>query len=548
MSAPLVAHAPISAPPAPPGAPSDWSTAVRGNVFSNLERLGRWIDRTALPPHNDPSGSFAPVAPGSLGAGAAPPTIYVLVHGWAPTFRSVVDQAKGDVLWWGANAAQGGKLWTSDWAWLPSSAPALTINSLGVLQSIVRQDPTAIVLAYSWLDDSATANGLDGLLDVYESEAYTHANGLRLADALEQAIAPGFWSSQTGLLRLIGHSHGSRVATVAALMLQQQGKRVAHLTILDSPEWSPTLDANGANLLGFYLSQMKIENPSYSCASGAFVDNYTSYFGVGYQGGGDIGNIVEVALQPSELFDFNDPGDQHAYAATWYGGAAAGAAAQGEPSLGLAWPPAPRQFQPALNQNWPGGPTQYAQWNLQAGTSLAYVYGYSTQPLTIAQAGPSQGRVSFDPASGTLALGAAPGGWPAYSIFAGSYANSPFGEGFGLAFDLQWGSPQPGDYLVITCEAPSGDQETLLVIDGASAVRGSASVAVTSRATGYGLAFYVYYLAAPGNTTGAVALSDFRLVEVTDPTGQLTARRIAAEEAKAQDEANTEAKSGPEIA
>jgi hypothetical protein len=535
MSSPVVAPVAIPAPPAPPNGPSDWSTAVRGNAFANIERLGQWIGGTQLPSYNDPSNSFAPVGVHSVGGGATPPTIYVLIHGWAPTYRAVVDRAGGNVLWWGANAALNG-VWTSDWAWLPSSAPSLQINPLGVLQSIVRQDPNAIVLAFSWIDDSATEKGFSGYEDVYQSEAYTHVNGLRLADALEQAIVPGFWTSHTGLLRLIGHSHGSKVATVAAQALQQRGKRVAHLTILDSPESTTPLETNSANLLGFYLDALQIENPSYSCAAGAFVDTYASYFGVAYQGGGDIGNIVEVALQPSELY-FADPGDEHAYAATWYGGAALGASLAGEPPLGLAWPPAPKQFQPALNQNWPGGASPYSQWNLQVGASIGTTYVYSTQALPIAQVD-GGGNVRFDPTTGRIYLWPAGGAWPAFSFFQGSYDNSDFGDGYGFAFDLRWIAPQAGDYLVVTAESPGlGDQEVLCVIDGASAPLGATSVAVSSKAGGDGLTFYVYFLAAPNNASGGVALSNFRLIEVTDPTGALRARRIAATEAKAQEKA-----------
>jgi hypothetical protein len=113
---------------------------------------------------------------------------------------------------------------------------------------------------------------------------------------------------------------------------------VAHLTILDAPESDFTLENHAANLLGFYLEQMQIANPSYDCAAGAFVNNYASYFGVGYAGTPNLKNVVEVTLDPYELYPLDDAGDKHSYAATWYGGAAAGTAAQGEPPLGLAWP------------------------------------------------------------------------------------------------------------------------------------------------------------------------------------------------------------------
>ena len=165
---------------------------------------------------------------------------------------------------------------------VPLQTP-FTVNATGVLQSIAALDPEATILAYSWLDDSATDAGITNLAEVNQSEAYTHVNGRRLANALNLAIAPSFWE-RPGTLRIVGHSHGSKVATVAALTLQQQGRKVAHLTICDAPESEATLEANGANLLGFYLEQMQIADPSHDCAAGTFVDNYASYFGVGYAG------------------------------------------------------------------------------------------------------------------------------------------------------------------------------------------------------------------------------------------------------------------------
>jgi hypothetical protein len=524
----IMSKADIVAPPSPPNGPLDWSKAVRGNAFANIERLGQWIGGTKIPENNDPSASFATVAPQSLGAGSTPPTIHVLVHGWAPGYRSVVDAQNGRVLWWGANAHRDGA-WPSDFAWLPASAQSLQVNSTGLLQSIVAQDSQAIALAYSWLDDSATDTGPLDLLEVYQSEAYTHINGLRLADALEQAIAPSFWNAQTGLLHLIGHSHGSKVATVAALTLQQRGYRVAHLTILDSPEGDLTLAANGANLLGFYFERLGIGNPSSGYAANAFVDNYTSCFGVGYAGDGDIGNIVETALDPSPIYAFDDLGARHGYAATWYGGAAAGAASQGEPPLGLAWPPAPKNDQPALNQNWPGDVvTERAQWSLQAGTSIRSVFAYGQTPLAVEEEERTKGSVSGDPST-KLVFVPATGGWPAYSIFKGRYYNRLFDDGYGLGVDISWTSPQPGDYLVVTVESPEfGGQEAIAVLDGASLFAGSTSIAIPSFAWDelFSLSFYVYFLAAEGNTTGRVELSNFRLVTVRDADERLRALRL----------------------
>ncbi|HYH47537.1 MAG TPA: hypothetical protein VEG34_17785, partial [Thermoanaerobaculia bacterium] len=64
------------APPSPPGGPSDWAGVVQGNRFSNLQRLGLWTGKkTLIPVGADPSKYFSPVAAGSLGGGATPPTI-----------------------------------------------------------------------------------------------------------------------------------------------------------------------------------------------------------------------------------------------------------------------------------------------------------------------------------------------------------------------------------------------------------------------------------------------------------------------------------------
>ena len=82
-------------------------------------------------------------------------------------------------------------------------------------------NPHAVVLAYSWLDGAATSGALDPTYGIptqgYLSEAATELNGERLAAALEQLTG----GSLKGSLQLIGHSHGSKVATVAAVALEE---------------------------------------------------------------------------------------------------------------------------------------------------------------------------------------------------------------------------------------------------------------------------------------------------------------------------------------
>lgn len=518
-------------PPVPPNAPSDWQDSVDGNCFSNLQRLGRWTGRTkTVPSGTSPAPLFQAVTPASIGGGANPPAIYVLAHGWAPGYRAAVKAQGGNLRWWDKNAANSDGVWSSDWAWSPVTAPlspAFPVNPTGLLQSIAAIDPNAVVLAYSWIDNSATESGDLNLDEVYRSEAYTHLNGLRLANALQQAIAPSFRNAFSAELRLIGHSHGSKVATVAALALQQTGRHVGHLTLLDPPEDEKTITINGANLLGFYLEQMQIMHPFFKCTSGAFVDNYVSCFGVGYDGAANLKNIVEVGLDPSKLYSFDDLGDQHSYSAAWYGRAAAGAAAQKLPPLGLAWPPPPATYLPALQQTWPTGTNQFSQWQLAAG-AMSEIFTYSTLPLSLATVA-TEGNVRIDP--GGITFGPA-GSWPAYSVFQGSYKNSFDTDNYGIAFDLLWIKPVPGDYFVVTMESPDlAEQEVLLVLDGQSFAGGQTSVAINcdkSSSWFSSLSIYIYFLAAKGNLIGQVNLRNFRFVVVGSASGYLRSRRLAA--------------------
>lgn len=515
------------APPAPPNGPSDWASVVQGNRFTNLQRLGLWIgQKTLVPIGSPPSRYFAPVTAGSLGGGATPPNIYVVAHGWAPGFRAAVNRAGGDLLWWSSRAVGAAGRWAADWAWSPVAADLkpLSVNPTGLLQSIAAYDPQAAVLAYSWIDDSATDSGNLNIDEVYSSEAYTHINGIRLANALRAAIAPSFWNANTGSLHLIGHSHGSKVATVAALTLQQSGHRVTHLTILDSPESEITLEGNAANLLGYYLERMQIADPAIDSAAGTFVDNYPSYFGVSYAGTSNLRNVVQVALDPSSLYSEDDPADKHSYAAGWYGGAAAGAARVQAPPAGLAWPPPPARFRPALNQLWPGGVRESSQWWLQAGPSQGDTFAYGTSPLTVTTVS-MQGNVHGDPSR--LLFGYSRAG---YSIFRGSYYNPKLGGGYGIALDIQWIAAQQGNYLVVTLESPElGEQEVLLVMDGQSAPVGTTSVAINSEVSSvFSLDIYIYFLAVQPVLREQVVVSNFRLIEVTSASGYLESRRQAA--------------------
>jgi hypothetical protein len=312
-------------------------------------------------------------------------------------------------------------------------------------------------------------------------------------------------------VHLIGHSHGSKVATVAALSLQAKGLRTDVLTILDAPESDIPRDANGANFLALFLARLAIANPTKKGSPGAFVDSYASCFGVAYRGPSDLGKVVGVMLDPSEIYSSEDLASQHTYAAAWYGGAAVGAVQNRLQPLGLGWPPPWIPFAPALDQSWPGGARPAGQWPLKVGQPLHAAYKYSFPGLAVTDEG-RKGNVSGDPGSG-LVFGA-PGPQQAYSEFIGGYANSPFSDAYGLAFDVFWSAPQDGDYLVVTAQSPDlREQEVLLVMDGRSAPRGGPA-AINADVSGPDLWFYVFYFPAVGNTKGTVTLSNFRSVVV----------------------------------
>ena len=115
-------------------------------------------------------------------------------------------------------------------------------------------------------------------------------------------------------------------------------------------------------------------------------------------------------------------------------------------------------------------------------------------------------------------------------MFKGYYTNRLTSKGYGVALDLVWALPVPGDYLVVAMEAPvTHRQETLLVMDGQSFPAGKTSVAMTSVATSglWSVNLWIYFVAADGNQHGQIAISNFRLVEVESASGHLESRRQA---------------------
>jgi hypothetical protein len=263
-----------------------------------LGRLGRWDGTT-----------FVPVAAGSVTGGH----LYVLVHGWAAGYRNAVDEYPGPgplLAWYPQAVNDKGEQFTQ--VWLAPMASALA-----------KLDPGATVLAFSWLDQSATN---ESPLAARISESRTVPNGERLGVALNQAIDPGF-AARGGLVHVLGHSHGAKVAAIGALSLPTPP---AQLTLFDSVDTAVPALAFADNDLVPYLRQLQIGR----APGRTFVDNYFSEFGRAYGNEPGLEAIVDVSLPP-EQYDRWDFQDRHLYPPRWYTAAAEQPAA----GVGPAWSP-----------------------------------------------------------------------------------------------------------------------------------------------------------------------------------------------------------------
>jgi pimeloyl-ACP methyl ester carboxylesterase len=281
-----------------------------------ISNLGGRLDDTVRPEYpllnrlaeyDSASGYFLPVAPHSItNSKTTADNVYVIVHGWMPGDVDWVNELLGGALpgswqtWQGPVRADGP---STPWLYQGSSTDAVLhtfpISVSGLAQQIMKVDHNATVLAYSWIDDSATEQTLKIPQDAYHSEAYTTMNGMRMAEAIMDALAPSYYRG-LGKVHLIGHSHGARVATVAALALQQaalnpsdpqdprpQFDVVGQLTLLDSPEdtgaghISPLnpINLDAANFDWFYLSQLHT-TPAPNALTGTVANGQSTVSGV----------------------------------------------------------------------------------------------------------------------------------------------------------------------------------------------------------------------------------------------------------------------------
>lgn len=291
--------------------PSEWKSFLRGTKLDPLERLSQWTGgaTTIVPEKHSPSKWFTPASNASI---KGKRNLYVVVHGWAPGAKDEVDSQPAKALWWSdalKNDEDGGR-WPSAWAWSPSTDG---VSSTGMLQQILRADENAAVFAYSWIDQSATSEIALPHDWASRSESFTFTNGVRLAGALQHVLTAPHNDYN---LHLIGHSHGSKVCTIATAMLRQMNIHVSRLTLLDSPEIGLSSLIDAANLLPFYVERLMDPNDKIiGCGSRpTVIENLFSQFGSAYY----LPNCECDSLFQVNLRTTGGPSERHNYAATWY--------------------------------------------------------------------------------------------------------------------------------------------------------------------------------------------------------------------------------------
>lgn len=308
---PAVLSPSASAQPTAPGTTQPLAGGARTTAFqavpsagqSNispypvLQRLGRWDGTT-----------FQTVAPGSIPSGHA----VFLSHGWSPDYLASYQQLQADSS-------------TLVTAWTPglvnTSNQSMMDTWVPVAQALQTADPTATIVLFSWVDQSATGGNI---LEVRDPEQATEVNGHRFATAITEALNPDFHQAG-GQVHVIGHSFGANVATTAALALDVPPR---HLTLLDSPEVSITELAGAKNDLRYKLPRLDIgRGPGET-----FVDNYISYVGTRYGTYPGLEQIVDVKTAPPPS---DNGGEKHSFAIVWYRTSAQNMSA----GVGYAWSP-----------------------------------------------------------------------------------------------------------------------------------------------------------------------------------------------------------------
>jgi hypothetical protein len=442
-----------------------------------LQRLGLYIPAT---------GQFVPV--NANDPRLAGKDVYVIVHGWAPGYDKWVAAAaaKGQtLLWWNTFPTQlgydptisGGLPPDSNFLLDGNTADGVALNPTGLAETLAWMDPNAAVLAYSWIDESATPNHLT---DASPAEAQTELNGERLAVGLSQALGTNF----TGKLQLIGHSFGSKVVTVAAGALTQDKAANIHvnqLTILDSPEYPDyslggTLAGDGTtNYNWYFLQNVNVDRAD---SNGTFVDNYISYFDEPFStinyAPSNLSNVVDVKLNPL-VYSVDDPGDKHSYAAQWYAGSAWSTINYNQ-NNGRFWSPLvsgnsgpnkpPANLSAGYKQTWTT-PAQSTQFVLSPSTLSSPTPNFN--PITFQSSSSQPGLTVTNPSSGSGASVTLRQNGGKSTSYAGTFTTSTYLDGIrGITFAYDFTNYVPGDVLTITVDDYIGNTYLGFVMDTTS--------------------------------------------------------------------------------
>lgn len=477
---------------------------VQGSSGSELARLGIYDPVTK---------TFAtPAVPSGNTSAYAGKNVYFISHGWAPDWRAAVNAYAaanpGDFLkWWQTTnpALPDAPSSTPASAWMfnPTYGPTndFVVSPQGLAATLAAKDSNAVVIAFSWIDESAT----DSEFSAYPSEARTYRNGLRLAQAITELLGldGGVTLGAVGAPRvhIMGHSHGSKVATVAAAELRRDGQIVEQLSVLDSPESYLTAKIDANNLLWYYLPDVQPGR----AAGTTFVDNTISYFGETYANFPGLGSVVDVSLDPSVLYGGLAVSQNHSYAAAWYAGATSS-----DSGYGLGWSPllhpgVPPTLLPGYQQPWtePNPDTQFVlSGNPTPGAKTPVFRTAALTDVTTA------GTARY--AGGVISLATAPASKAANVTGRLDFESSSYG----LVFTFEFSNATAGDQLSVTIGGLV-DTYQYFVVDGASAGAGthSATVSVYSSWGGkYPVTFA--FSSVSGATNPSVTIRDVRQITI----------------------------------
>jgi len=463
----------------------------------NLSRLAKWV------PNTQGGGVWQQLQAADVPIAAT--KVHVLIHGWGigslPWVMAEQALSITPLIW---NHASDMQDFTDMAAAISSRDP----------------DPACMILAFSWLDESATYYNddslqhiMEGLQQAYISLRATDAAALQLKEGLLMALPQPF----TTRLHFIGHSHGARVAVLAAIEWERStSQRVEHITLLDSPD-TAKLDwvSNARNHLERELPKLRIGRSSGT----TFVDNYLSdpgrFIGLPdglaclageYRNEPGLAQVVDVKLWL--LIASGNLGAEiqtsHDYPRKWYS-----KATRYTTDRGLSWSPLYtdlfEDLESYYEQDW---------WNDDHTVDLARELllksfnGAVTAPARIEQglvmhAYHTEGHVT-ETASGVELTEGSPAYWDSVLNL------GP--DDSALRFDYQFLSPGDGDALGIWI-----DGQNRFLIQGNLASNWLNSATIDVRALQRGSHFLTVALHNYGATNADVVVSNFRMVAVPQP-------------------------------